>query len=579
MFPRVIVRLASYTSHSPRKILLSPTTSTSPTSPTSPTSSLINTIQATTQSLLNEQSKTNNDAKTENNIQRQSFKSLVQLLESNNEISNNLPNDVVKNINLLFNKILNNPQNIDSNYYIKQLKLSSNPWIKLYYLIHQKDYFESIILIKKYWNQSHDKPIIIPYQTIGILFDNLLENNNLSLFFDLYEWLITIHYPILEIGENRDQYFEKYLIKFIKKCIQSSESNSNDLLAKFFEKYILYTGPTDFIKNEVLNISDDLLESIINSFQTNGNIKEYSKSVAYYIKRLKKEKKTLLLNQWRFKSRITKFDMYINKLGPYKVLENGMFYTFKLTYNSKIKIDQHLLNFTNSLTNYLIELENPKLSLFQFIVMIEFMHGLHIQKFKESYDKSLNPDIQMARIYRSVIKKTANPDPIIVKNYTDIIEMVNDKKFTHMKDGLPRYRTLNQRFNNENNNNLNIKFESLPLELMLRVIFNLTQSVKYKNDSKNLLNIAAILFQTMLIERKVHPTQACFIELIRIVLTCSKSSDQIPTIMQIHHKMYPIMSANLKMLLHEYGLTEDGYPEDNSSGNNKLYNKPQELKK
>lgn len=500
-------------------------------------------------------------------LSRNDFDNLHKQLQNNKEFSQTASFPTLNIINNSILQTLKYSSISDREYFMNELNSSTLPWIRLYPMIHLRKYSDSVAMIKNLWNISGKSDsdfnfIDIPSSTLGCLFDKMIDESLLVKYFDFFEWLENYYCPTRKALYEKN-FYSHYIRRFIQKCIDLPSTSNNHILAKFFEKYILYTGPDQKIKNEVIYIESPLLESMIATFQKNGNIAEYSKAVAYYIKRLTKEKKFTDMNEWRFKSRIAKFDMYINKLGPYVVMENGMFYNFRLPFNKCVRLENHMLNFTNSLTKYLSNTDISEITLEQFLLMIEFMHGLHIQPYKEQYSKYLNPDIQMARIYRSIIKKTAEPDPIILHNYNEIIRMEKNKDFKHMKEGIPRHKTLNQRILGDKGNHeisQSKSFQSLPLEIILRVIYNISQMEKYEKDIKKLAMTGVMLFQLMVIERNVCPKQDCFAELIKIVQLHPSTREQTPFIMSIHGRYHGEVSPVMKSTLESYGLSLDGTP-------------------
>lgn len=538
MIPRMATRWAS---HLASNQAAATTTSTSTTP-----SSVLSAIRLATDAFKNSQQQHTQDTK-------KSFQNFVHLLKDQQDIPASLPSDLIKEINTALQSSLQSTSDIDRDYYLQQISSSSNPWIRLYALIYENELAIAIDNIKIMWDdQPLQPPQVIPIETLEVLLDKLLGTYNLAQFLSFYEWLRAENYP-LEVPT-------KFLKTFVELCCKHTSEYTNDLLAKFFEKYILYTGPESTIKEEAFHIDDELLEEMIGSFQKMGNVKEYSKSVAYYMNRLKNESHQIKkFNSWRLKSRIAKFDMYLDKLGPYKVLENGMFFTFKIGYNKNIKIDEHLLPFVDALTKYLSKSET-EITLGECLLLIEFMHGFHTQPYKEKFSKSLNPDIQMARIYRSVIRKTANPDPQIVQNYSAIIEMANDGKYKHMKDGLPKHRTLNQRFDKSEEEDADAKpFQSLPLEIMLRVLYNLTEN-KGPVEISNIIKVSTMLFQAMIMERKVRPSHGCFETLIKLLVKDPGTADQVSKIMAINHQLYRTSSPSLLQTLDALGLDKYGLP-------------------
>ena len=496
---------------------------------------MLSTIKSATSTLLAEQKQNSGSL-------RPSFDLLLKSLHNQENVSSSLPQNLIQDINSAFRNSLTSSADGDQQYFLKQLSSSPNPWVRLYFLIYEKQWSASIRDIKQSWDNAAQ---VVPQETLTLLTDELLVHNELDRFLSFYEWTINSLYPA--------RISSLQLQKFTEKCIHIQTNHSQNLLAKFFEKFILYTGPTENIKEEALDMDNQLLESMIDLFRHTGNIKEYSKSVAYYMNRMKAQKGNIRkMNDWRFRSRIVKFDMYVNKLGPYAVLANGMFSNFKLAYNKKIKLEDHMLLFTDSLAEYLAHSE---VSISRCILMIELMHGLHVRQYKEAYSKALNPDIQMARVYRSVIKNSADPDPLIIQNYNHIIEMASEKKYTHMKDGVPQRRTANQQM--KESINLNEPFQALPLQIILRVLYNLTKLPSA--DTKHLVTVGVMLFQAMFMERKLRPSKGCFEELLCLAMAHPPTAKQAPSIMTIYYKNHSTVSPHMAATLDSLGLDHNGH--------------------
>ncbi|CAI8495210.1 unnamed protein product [Pichia kudriavzevii] len=420
-------------------------------------------------------------------LRRKSFDDLMRQLDENEELWKD--NALVESeIHHNMVELINGP---DQDYYMKELQ-KCNGWLSIYSLIHDRLYYNAVQGVFRH-------PQYIPNETFEYLCLQLLKNDQLKLFMDAIDKNSPNHF--YKVSQNIYE-------KFIRLCI---ERRQDDLLAKFIEKYIIYTGDTEVIKYQACHIDWQLGESILNFFYSCGNIKAYSKTAALMIllaKQLPKSEK--LARELRFKSRVQKLQMYTDKLGPYTVLENGMFHKFGLIANKNAKFDKHLKPFANSLFSYY---KDQQLTLETCILLIEYMHGLHTQEFKESFSKKLNPDIQMARIYRSVIRKTADPDPLILKNYTDIINMANDKNNKHMKDGLPVRRTQNQRFSEEEALNPDdIKpFKPKALQIILYVLHERAKNVKIpqSDELRDIIVTAVLLFQAMIKVRSLKPSVDC----------------------------------------------------------------------
>lgn len=479
---------------------------------------------------------------------RQSFDTLINQLHRNYNLK--LPDSLVEEVQRAFENLLKTSNSSDYQYYIQQLDQfdtisdSNIGWIYIQSIISQKKWPEILAKIKGSFISSQR---VVPAVILTSFTKALLDENKLQLFFSFFEWTHYINYPT-NIPST-------IISEWVQKCIESKDPLIiDDILAKFFEKYILYTGPEEQIKKPVYEMNNDQIESLIQSFEITKNITQYSKSVAFYMDKLKSSRGNMhKYNDWRFKSRMFKFNAYTEKLGAYAVLENGMFDRFKLAYNKKIRIDKHMQSFIESLTLYMLE---SGISLAKCILLVELMHGIHIQRYKETFSKSLNPDIQMARIYRSVIKKTLDPDPLIIQNYNKIAEMNMDKKYTHMKDGIPQRRTVNQRFKNTSQDQL--EFQSLPLHIMLRVLRNVVEKSPSSEYAKDNITISVIFFQAMIMKRNVRPCEGCFTELLHLALSHPETATQTPAIVTIHNRYHHQNNPSFTTLLAKLGLRADG---------------------
>jgi hypothetical protein len=491
----------------------------------------INSSTLQTACQISKSNKNNNNTLINNKNSRISFDKLINEIENN---SNNNHENLDFNIHNTLLNTLSKANEQDYRYYLQKLSESSTTWLNLYSLINQLKWYEAFKFIKYYKST-------IPLNIIIYFEQSLLKNKEYSIFLNILQ----IYYEFIPKND---------ILKFINQCI---EENQIDLLGKFIEKYLIYIGPTENIKNEIIKLNNEQIELLISFFEKNKNIKLYSKLINYYMNLLKSnERKDILkYNNLRFNSRLIKFNFYIEKLGPYKVLENGMFNNFKFNYNKKIKFDKHLKFFIDSLTNYF----TPNIpNLEQLLLLIDFMHGYKIKPFKEQFSKSLNPDIQMARIYRSVIRKTSNPDPEILRNYSKIINMKNDKINTHLKDGLPKRETLNQRLNKDT---INIKYEKLPLQIILRIIYNLIQQEQNNNNIENKRHLIAIsieIFKQMVEKHHIRPAESCFLDLVQILYTDPDAIDNIPSLVAIHHQYFGHKSKPMALVLSNLGLDMDG---------------------
>ena len=237
--------------------------------------------------------------------------------------------------------------------------------------------------------------------------------------------------------------------KYIKSCI---DQRNDAMLGKLFEKYILYTGPDELIKKPIIELNNGQLFNMIKFFKLMNNVKMYSKCVAYYTTRISKDKNKLMeIHENSFRDKI---DIYINKLGPYEIIKNGMFTKFQI-YKLQLNNDDTLINALSIYFNENKIILNLKICKELYLMM----HGINTKPYKEEYSKTLNPDIQMARIYRSTIKKTEIPDPLIIEKYNEIIN--NSGKKTHLRQKLDH---------NQQKHSSHVPFHCYPFTLILKLL-------------------------------------------------------------------------------------------------------------
>lgn len=463
-----------------------------------------------------------------------SFDNLISEIQcqSKNEI---IPTQINKLVVETLNETLSKSTINQRAYYYSKLAKCSN-WLILYSFINQSEWSQAYNYIK------YSKDFNIPVDLIESYQKLLLVNNELELFLNL----LSIQYETTPAS---------YIFEFIEK---SMDQKKTVLVSKFFEKFIFYTGPGESIKREIIKLNNEQVEKFITFFQENKVINEYSKAITYYMQRLKSgdTRDLLKYNQLRAESRINKFNMYIDKLGPYKVLENGMFNQFKFNDNRKIKVHKQMVYLIDSLTKYF----TPNIPTFdQALLIIDFMNGYRISSFKGKFTKGLSPDIQMARIYKCGIERTVDPDPLIIQRYNEIIEKGKDQSSTHLKDGLPKRETFNQRMQKDTDG---LPYSKLSLQIVLRVLCNLaTQQEHNIEDQKKIVMVSVAIFQEMVQKHKVIPVETCFIDLVRIVNTDSSTVHHIPSIVTIYKNYCRTYSGEaMRTTLTSLGLDTNGHP-------------------
>jgi hypothetical protein len=367
-------------------------------------------------------------------------------------------------------------------------------WLRVYPLVQQQNWHELSELL--------DECIqMVPSQTLSYVAAELVKVEDRQTFLKL-----------LDICNSFYKIPTQYIQEYINLCIKESD---DQCLGKLFEKFILYTGPDERILEPVIDLDSATIERMISLFYKTHNVKEYTKLVAFYMKRIANTNKKLC-HKWRMRSKFEKLNMYTDKLGPYKVLENGMFAKFRFSYSASINMDKDLGYFINSFVDW-AHSEKRMLTLEELKIYLDFMHDLRTRKYKEGYSHSLNPDVQMARIYRSIIRRTENPDPMYIQKYNAIIEQANDGHFKHLKDGIPKHATTYQRMTAPRPGN--VYFHPLYLNILLRILGKLTTS------DTNYSVIAVLLFQHAVVECRMTPNTTTFVELLAIM---HQHADTIP---------------------------------------------------
>ncbi|TID23251.1 hypothetical protein CANINC_003183 [Pichia inconspicua] len=450
-----------------------------------------------------------------------SRKSFITLL---NEViaidSSDIPNEVVNEISEAFDIALDPRNKSDLPFFYSKISVCPT-WTKFYSLLHRGklhsafELYESNTLMNNII-ERHEEQLLFKKDTPGFL--------------RLFKKACKVKEVSREI-----------LVKFIQTCIAIKDDDS---LANFFENYILYTGPEELVKHEALHIDDKLMESIIDFFAEVKQVKPYSKCVGYYIKRLARNPKNVYkIEKISTKSKLTKFYIYAEKLGPLTVIENGMLNRFRILENSKIGFKQ-LEPFIQQLST---ELQKQDITIDQLFSLIDQMNGLNTRPSKFAYTKALNPDIQMGRVLKFIINKTENkPDAEIVKTYNDIMEKYNNSAYTHMKDHIPKKLTKNQ---TASNIPPNFKYNAFSFEIVLRALRNMTEientgSLEETNKKLNhIAELSAQIFTTMIKKHNLKPSASCFQDLYEIFDSTDELKKQLPMIKAIESHYYPVVSG------------------------------------
>lgn len=447
-------------------------------------------------------------------VSRKSFMSLLDEIKAID--SKDLPKEIVDEIGEAFDIALDPTNKTDLPFFYS--KFASCPgWVKFYSLLHREKLHNAFEL---YQSNPVMNAVIDRYE------DLLLSRKDTAGFLRLYKKA----YKVKPVKRET-------LINFIKICIETKDDIS---LGKFFENYILYTGPEELVKTEALQIDERLMETIIDFFADIRQVKPYSKCVGYYIKKLKENPSNIhKIEKISTKSKLIKFGIYVEKLGPLCVIENGMFHKFRILEISKIGSKQ-LKQFTELLS---IELQSQEITVDRMFLMIDQMNGLGVRPSKYAFTTALNPDIQMGRILKFIIDKTEDkPDTDIVNRYYSIMEKYNNKAYTHMKDHLPKKFTRNQVASRIPSN---FKYKTWSFEIIIQVLSKLSNVATVEKDGNtrlsNVADISARIFTIMIKEHNMKPSKSCFQDLYQIFSSSNELKAQIPMIKAIEGHFYPVV--------------------------------------
>lgn len=441
---------------------------------------------------------------------KKSFDKLIKEIKTLNSTS--VPGVIMKDISDAFDTALESVNADDRLYFLNKLARCSS-WTKYYSMIHRNKFHEAFSI--------YNPNPMMDYITIRHS-RNLLERKDTAEFLKFYKEaykLKCIH--------------RETLVQFIKTCMGTKDNVS---LAKFFEIYILYTGSEESIKEEALHIDNALMESMIDFFGEMKQVKSYSKCVSYYITRLKRiPRSTSKVDELRLKSKLMKFNMYVDRLGPVAVLKNDMFHNFRLLESKKIRFQQ-LEHFIDQLSD---DLKDKNITLGEIMTLIDYMHGLKTQRCRTAFTKALNPDIQMERIYKFIIDKSVGkPNPKLVEHYNLLQEMSKNREKTHMRDHIPKKLTKNQILSHTSTT---CTYKAMSLQIILRVLNNLQKEALNADNEDKLVYIAGIaadIFRSMVQEHSIQPHQSCFEDLYEIFNSTDALRLQIPSIKSIEFHFY-----------------------------------------
>lgn len=324
-----------------------------------------------------------------------------------------------------------------------------------------------------------------------------------------------------------------------------------NLLGKWFEKNIYFTGDCQALSQPLCELSGDQLHQIRSILLETQNLNAYAKVVSYHMSILKSQKDHRQIESLRHLSRLEKFKLYTGKLGALEVIQNGMFSRFKFAYGHKYPLaDFQFLSI--GIANHLEDI-----SLQKCIHLAEQMHGFHTKHYHAIYSQSLAPNVQYSRILHSSLSR--NPDnQTLLDEYNSLMKSINTQQ---LRESKPVKKSSGQR-NRKIPEYITPKFGTLPINIILQSICLQVSNGTYCSQTPP-HELAFRFLYFMRRSRDMHPNQETLSLLIHLF---HMSQDEtlkagIPSLIENFRRRCPI---NEKVIAH---LARLGY---DRCGNNKI---------
>lgn len=339
-------------------------------------------------------------------------------------------------------------------------------------------------------------------------------------------------------------------ITWLDKCLSVAETNSSpasDLIGKWFEKFIFFTGDSQLIKEPVCKLETPQLQKIEDILLKTGNLSTHSKVVKYHLDLLKSNRDLAEFNHLRHKSRLDKFKYHFSQLGALKVIENGMFNQFSFPLNTKYTLE----DFEFLCRGIAEETKNRKWTLERCIYLMEQMHGFHTKKSPNTYHKGLAPDIQIARIMNCSLRRNPN-DEDLQEEYNELIAGIN---IAQKRENKPKKQSSGQR-NRKISSHISPRFGKLPLNIIIRSMWVQQEMGNFKSDMP-MHEIAFRLISVMKRSRDTRPNQQTLALLILMFDSESQLRGNLPQLIDNFKRHCP-MNASVTSLLGELGYDDCG---------------------
>ncbi|QPG75418.1 hypothetical protein FOA43_002772 [Brettanomyces nanus] len=170
---------------------------------------------------------------------------------------------------------------------------------------------------------------------------------------------------------------------------------------------------------------------------------------------------TTRVEEYKDTMTLARYLSYTKLLGARETVKNGMFHTFGFV-NGK----HHLWRVTDlpQLVNGLA-IENPKIDYVTGLKLIEQMHGFHIKEYTQRYSPLLHPDVQMKRIYQTILKKNPSDEEVTRK-----LDQVSQSLRGNSAAKFGKPEKMTSAYRNRGSVTDKAVFQVLPLNIVLKVI-------------------------------------------------------------------------------------------------------------
>ncbi|ODV84264.1 hypothetical protein CANARDRAFT_177131 [[Candida] arabinofermentans NRRL YB-2248] len=395
-----------------------------------------------------------------------------------------------------------------------------------------------------YKNSKVSKSLLVHYYTICRRYDDafrIILESKLSI--DRFPADLLCYH--LLIREKTDQVYEilKHLYEIDRKQILSQQiinkwlhlaihQKKIQLVEKFFFGYIYCP------RVPVTELSGERLLKICLLAREKLHFNLMAKVVRFQIERMKAQQKPAeTVQKFRRKMSLLKFDGLLEKLGPVRVIDSGIFHRFGLSERENITVADF-----STLINGLAS-QFPNLSYKEGLILIEQMHGFHVTEEKYRYSRDLHPDHQLFRMIRSA--KLKGEHSLLAS--IDMDTFFDQYPLAKSKQGVPKRQSTKYKARRPVTTK---PFNVLPLNIILKVI----------QETTNDLNISIHLISYMVKRRRCqldHDTLLYLFKIMMSNLSIDLKPDQRVYEFLIDHHMKSDDLGSLISIIESY--VEKGY--------------------